>query len=86
MTDKKLTLAAIGCSGHVGEIFVDGFLKQGINVRLLARNQEVLSARYPDAEVIKGSMMDATDVAWVMEGADADFWVTPMGYPQQYVY
>lgn len=79
MTDKKFTLAAIGCSGHVAEIFVDGFLKQGINVRLLARNPEALSVRYPEVELIKGSMMNATDVAKVMEGADAAFLVTPMG-------
>lgn len=79
MTDKELTLAALGCTGHVTKIFIDGFIKQGIKLRILARNPEAVSANYPGATVIKGSMMNASDVARVMEGADAALLVTPMG-------
>lgn len=79
MTKKELTLAALGCTGQVTEIFVDGFLEQGIKVRLLARNPGAVSSRYPGAEVISGNMMSARDTARVMEGVDAAFLVTPMG-------
>ena len=79
MTNEELTLAAIGCTGHVADIFVDGFLKQGIKTRLLARNPENMSSRYPAAEVIKGNMMNPTDAARAMQGVDAAFLVTPMG-------
>ncbi|HOE17070.1 MAG TPA: NAD(P)H-binding protein [Syntrophorhabdaceae bacterium] len=79
MQNRQLILAALGCTGHVTENFVDGFLGQGIKVRLLARNPQVVAARYPAAEVITGNMMHAADVARVMQGADAALLVTPMG-------
>jgi len=79
MNANEMTLAAVGCSGHVGEIFVKEFLKSGIKLRILARNSDALSERYPGATVIKGSMLNPDDVARVMEGADAAFVMTPMG-------
>jgi putative NADH-flavin reductase len=82
MTNKELKLAALGCTGHVTEIFVDCFLKQGIKVCLLARNPEAISVRYRGAGVIKGTMMSTTDTARVMKDADAAFrvprWVSAM--------
>ncbi|QII03784.1 NmrA family NAD(P)-binding protein (plasmid) [Rhodococcoides fascians A21d2] len=75
--DQPKTIAAIGCSGHVSEPIVRGLLL-GAKVRLLARNAELLTARYPDATIIEGSMMNAEDVARAMEGADAAFLMTPM--------
>jgi uncharacterized protein YbjT (DUF2867 family) len=79
MLDKPLTLAALGCTGNLSEPFVVGFLKQGIKLRLLARNPEEIASRYPEAETIKGSMMNKEDVAKAMTGVDAAFIVTPMG-------
>ena len=77
MPDRTTTIAAIGCSGHVSETMARG-LMQGANVRLLARNVELLEARYPSAEVVEGSMMKADDVARAMYGADAALLLTPM--------
>lgn len=78
MANRDITLAAIGCSSEVGEIFVEGFLKRGIKLRILARNPEDILKHHPAADVIKGSMMKPADVTGVMEGADAAFVITPM--------
>jgi len=79
MTDKAYVLAAIGCSGEIAEVFVNGFIRQGVKVRLLARDAGKVSARYPQAEVIRGSMMRSSDVVPVLQGVDAAFLITPMG-------
>jgi len=75
---KQLTVAAIGCSGHVAEVFVRGFLAEGVSLRLLARDAETLTRRYPDATIVRGSMLNPDDVARVTDGADAVFLLTPM--------
>ncbi len=77
MAAKPKTIAAIGCSGHVAETIVHGLLK-GANVRLLARDADLLRLRYPDASIIEGSMMNADDVARTMNGVDAALLLTPM--------
>lgn len=76
---NTLTLAAAGCSGEVSHAFVEGFLKQGVRLRILARDPVAVQVRYPGATVIQGSMMNPGDVARVMDGVDAAFVVTPMG-------
>ena len=73
------TLAAIGCTGEIGAVFVSEFLRMGIAVKLLARDPERTTKQYPDAEVIKGSMLDVDDVARTVGGADAVFLMTPIG-------
>jgi len=79
MAGQELRLAAIGCSGKITEIFVDGFLGQGVKLRLLARDAERVARRHPAAEVVKGSMLNPRDVVPVLEGVDAAFVTTPMG-------
>lgn len=79
MTDQRHVVAAIGCSGPVARPFVEGLIDAGVTVRLLARRPESVAARYPDAELIEGSMAEADDVARAVEGVDAAFVVTPMG-------
>lgn len=76
---RHFTVAAIGCSGPVAHQFVDGFSSEGATVRILARNPAIVRKRYPDAEVIEGSMMEPTDVARAVAGVDVAFLVTPMG-------
>lgn len=76
--DQKV-IAAIGCTGHIAKIFIDGFLQQNLKVRLLARDAQKARAQYPTVEVIEGSMMNTDDVRAVLDGADAAFLVTPMG-------
>lgn len=73
------TVAAIGCSGPVAQHFVEGFLDHGATLRILARRPDEVRERYPRAEIVNGSMMDADDVGRVARGADAVFLVTPMG-------
>lgn len=72
-------IGAIGCSGPVAEHFVSGFIEEGAHLRLLARNPAKAAERYPLAEIVKGSMMEPSDVAGLANGADAIFLVTPMG-------
>lgn len=79
MATKEFVLAAIGCTGHITELFLKEFSKQNIKLRILARKPELFSERYPNAEVIKGSMLNAADVQKVLRGVDAAFVVTPMG-------
>lgn len=79
MATDSVTLTAIGCSGAVTEIFVNGFLQRGINLRILARNPTSVTSRYPGVHVVPGSMMNPENVATALKGADAAFVVTPMG-------
>lgn len=79
MENKSITLAVIGCTGHVTGLFADEFYKLGVKLRILASRPDELALKYPDAEIIKGSMMDSEDVRRVMEKADATFFCTPMG-------
>lgn len=72
-------MAALGCTGPIAEIFVEGFVKQGVSLRLLARDAAAVARRYPKAEVVSGSMMVADDVAKALQGVDAAFFTTPMG-------
>lgn len=78
MNEPTKTIAAIGCSGRVAEIFVRGLLAEGVRVRLLARDAEALAHRYPEATIIAGSMMNPNDVACAVDGADAAFFLTPI--------
>jgi uncharacterized protein YbjT (DUF2867 family) len=73
------TVAAIDCSGSVAAHFVQGFAEEGVHLRILARSPATVQERYPGAEVIEGSIMNAGDVARAVSGADAVFRVTPMG-------
>lgn len=77
MNAQNLTLAAIGYNSEVAEVFVRGFLAEGVKLRLLTRNPEDLARRYPDATIISGSMMNPDDVARVMDGVDAAIVQTP---------
>lgn len=76
---EQITLAAVGCTGTISEIFVRGFLNLGIMVRLLARSPERAAAQYPDAQIASGSMMNSDDVARAMQNAGAAFLTTPIG-------
>lgn len=78
MNEPTKTIAAIGCSGRVAEIFVRGLLAEGVRVRLLARDAETLAHRYPEATIVAGSMMNPNDVACAVDGADAAFFLTPI--------
>lgn len=79
MSNPRPKLAAIGCSGPIARDFVEGFLQQGVELRLLARDAGAVASRYPKASVLAGSMMKPADVARAMQGVDAAFVLTPMG-------
>jgi len=73
------TIAVLGGTGHVGLPYINEFLAQGLKVRVLARSPERAKRRFPEAEVIRGSMMDAEAVREALEGADGAFLITPIG-------
>ena len=73
------TIAVLGGTGHVGIPYISEFLAQGLKIRVLARSPERVACRFPKAEVIHGSMMDAEDVREALEGADGGFLITPIG-------
>lgn len=77
--ESPLTLSMIGCSGYIGAPYIDEFLKLGVKVKILARNPQAVSAKFPEAEVIKGSMFSKADVMSVMQNSDAAFLITPIG-------
>jgi uncharacterized protein YbjT (DUF2867 family) len=73
------TIVVLGGTGHVGIYYIDEFLAQGFKVRVLARSPEPVTGRFPEAEVIRGSMMDAEAVREALKGADGAFLITPIG-------
>lgn len=75
----SIKLAAIGCSGPVGEILIPKFLAQGLDLRILARDPAGVAHRYPAAEVVSGSLLNPRDVASALTGVDAAFAITPAG-------
>ena len=79
MPKVPITFAAIGCSGPIAEIFVNGLLERGCTLRILARNPAEVAARYPSAQIVAGNLMDPADVARAIVGVEAAFVLTPMG-------
>ena len=79
MKVRPIVIAALGCTGEVARPIVSGFLQQGVTLRLLARDPDAVSKRYPGAEIIAGSMADSGDVERALGGVDAAFLMTPMG-------
>ncbi|CAB9503418.1 NmrA-like family [Seminavis robusta] len=73
-----ITIAAIGCSGPVASVYIQGFLAhqtEDVRIRLLTRRPK----EFPEGvELVLGSMMNPDDVASAMEGVDAAFVLTPM--------
>ncbi len=76
---SSLTLAMIGCSGYIGAPYIGEFIKLGIDVNVLARRPEAVSSKFPEARVIKGSMLNKHDVMAAMQYSDAAFLITPIG-------
>ncbi|MBN1265768.1 MAG: NmrA family NAD(P)-binding protein [Anaerolineales bacterium] len=72
-------ITILGGTGHIGKVFIDTFIQHGLTVRILARNPELLEARYPDCEILRGSMLNKEDVSTCMQGSRAAFLITPIG-------
>jgi len=72
-------ISVLGGTGHVGAVFIDTFKQHGLKVRILARKPELLQNRYPDCDVVKGSMLNKADVSNCMLGANTAFLITPIG-------
>ncbi len=77
--NTKLTLAMIGCSGYIGSVYIQEFLKLGIKLKILARKPETLKKQFPGVDIIKGSMMNRGDVISTIKYSDAAFLITPIG-------
>lgn len=78
-TSKRPTVTVLGGTGHVGMVYIKEFLSAGFNVRILARSPERMGKSFPKADIVRGSMMQDTDVARVLKGADAALLITPIG-------
>ena len=78
-TPNKVTITILGGTGHVGVTYIEEFLSAGLGTRILARLPERIKEPFPEAEVVRGSMMEGGDVVRAMEGADAAFLITPIG-------
>jgi len=78
-TSNRLTITVIGGTGHVGMVYIEEFLSAGFNVRILARSPECVERCFSEVDIVHGSMMQDTDVARAMKGADAAFLITPIG-------
>ena len=78
-TSKRPTVTVLGGTGHVGMVYIKEFLSAGFNVRILARSPERMGKSFPEADIVRGSMMQDTDVARVLKGADAALLITPIG-------
>ena len=78
-TFQQRTITVLGGTGHVGRIYIQEFLSAGFNVRILARSPKRVRRRFPEAEMIPGSMMQDTDVEFAMKNADGAFLITPIG-------
>jgi uncharacterized protein YbjT (DUF2867 family) len=76
---SSFTLAMIGCSGYIGAPYIGEFIKLGIMANVLARRPDAVSSKFPEARVIKGSMLNKHDVMAAMRHSDAAFLITPIG-------
>lgn len=72
-------ITVLGGTGHVGATYIEEFLAAGLRTRILARSPERAEKRFPRATVVRGSMLEADDVARALDGADAAFLITPIG-------
>lgn len=79
MNDDKKTIVLIGCSGYIGQAYIEKFIALGLKVKVLARTPEKITKKFPEAEVIKGSLFNEDDVIKTMQNANAAFLITPIG-------
>ena len=78
-TSQQSIITVLGGTGHVGKIYIQEFMSAGLNVRILARSPERVRRSFPEVEIIRGSMMQNTDVEQAMKNADGAFLITPIG-------
>ena len=78
-TSQQPTITVLGGTGHVGRIYIQEFLNANFNVRILARSPERVRRRFPEAEIVHGSMMQDKDVEHAMKNSDGAFLITPIG-------
>ncbi len=72
-------LLVLGCTGRIAQPFLQTFTREGVRLRILARSPQVIQARYPQAEVFSGSMLNEDDLRCAMQGVDGAFLITPIG-------
>ncbi len=76
---QNSTIAVLGGTGRFGGPYIDEFLHQGLQVRILARSPKQIVNRFAGAEVLRGSMLDVSDVKRALAGMSAAFLITPVG-------
>ena len=75
-----------GATGYVGGRLLPRLLASGHHVRCLARRPEYLEARFgAQAELVRGDLLDSTDITRALEGMDAAYYlVHAMGSKGQF--
>lgn len=73
------TIAVIGGTGRYGAPYIHTFMDHGLNVRVLSRSPGKVIKRFPDADVLRGNMMNVPDVKRALDGVAAAFLITPVG-------
>jgi len=72
-------VAVLGGTGRFGRPYIREFLAQGLTVKILARRHRKVARRFPQAQVLPGSMMDLSAVRRLLRGASAALLITPVG-------
>jgi uncharacterized protein YbjT (DUF2867 family) len=72
-------VAVLGGSGRFGVPFIRELINQRIAVRVLARSPRKVAERIPRAQVVRGNMMNPTDVTRIFQGVAAAVLITPLG-------
>ena len=66
----KKKIALFGASGQTGQQFLNAALEKGYEVKALARNPQSIRQKSSKLEVIKGDVLNISDVQQVIEGCD----------------
>jgi len=66
-----MKVAVLGSTGFVGTLLIQKALKEGHQVRALARSPEKLGDLKDKVEIVKGDMFDTTALGSLVQGVDA---------------
>jgi uncharacterized protein YbjT (DUF2867 family) len=78
-TPNRITIGILGGTGRFGEPYIRELLARRMAVRILARTPGHVVARFPGADVRRGSMLVVDDVCRTLDGAAGGLLISPVG-------
>lgn len=78
-SNHRPSIAVLGGTGRFGRPYIQEFLDQGLTVWILARSPKKVAKRFPQAHVLRGNMMNSSDVTRIFTGVSSAFLITPVG-------